>query len=181
MEAITSLDVRILEALYAVRDPLVVQVLIWVSELGRVPTVYGLAAIIALALLLKRHYAYAAGLAISVVTSGLGILVTKGLIERGRPDQFYQAYLESWHSFPSAHAALGAALYGFLMYTVWHLSPTPYFRYISLAAGIVIIGSIGISRVYLGVHYASDILAGLVLGVVCVWLGVKLTTLVRSS
>jgi len=180
MEFIALLDERILEALYAVRDPLVVQGLIWVSELGRATTVYGLAVVVALVLILKRHYAYAVGLATSVTASGLGIFILKGLIERTRPATVYQAYTEAWYSFPSAHTALAAALYGFLIYIVWRLSPSFALRIATLGIGVVMVGAIAISRLYLGVHFLTDVVVGLLLGVACVWLGVKLTKLIRA-
>ena len=173
MEFITQLDRSTLEALYAVRDPLLVQILIWVSELGRVPTIAGLTCIAILTLFLKRHYAYAAGLAVSVATSGIAIFLAKGFIERVRPDEFYQAYTEAWYSFPSAHAALAAALYGFLMYITWYTVESPLKRSAVMGIGTIAIGAIAFSRLYLGVHFLSDVVAGLLLGMLCVWLGVR--------
>ena len=180
MEAIALLDANTLQTLYAMRDPLTVQSLIWVSELGRATTVYGLAAVITLVLILKRHYAYAVGLAASVAASGLAILVLKGLVERARPPAVYQAYVEAWYSFPSAHATLAAALYGFLIYVVWRITPSSALRFAALGIGVVIVGAIAISRLYLGVHYLSDVVVGLLLGVVCVWLGAKLVAYIRK-
>jgi len=173
VEFITQLDRSTLEVLYAVRDPFLVQILIWVSELGRVPTIAGLTCIVVLILFLKRHYAYAAGLAVSVAASGIAIFLAKGFIERVRPGEFYQAYTEIWYSFPSAHAALAAALYGFLMYITWHTVQSPLKRCLLVSIGALIIGAVAFSRLYLGVHFLSDVVAGLLLGTSCVWLGVR--------
>ena len=173
IESFQEFDARVLEALYAARDPSLVQAFIWVSELGRAWTVYGIGGTLVLFLILKRHAAYAAGLGISLAASGLGILLIKGLVERARPPRALQAYIEIWYSFPSAHAALSAALYGFIAYIAWKSIPNPVVRYIaiSIIAGIVLI--ISFSRLYLGVHYASDVLAGLALGAACAWLGAR--------
>ncbi len=181
MEFITQFDQSTLEALYAMRDPLLVQILIWVSEFGRVTTIVGLTAIAVLILILKRHYAYAAGVAISVTTSGLAIILAKGFIERARPDIDYQAYLETWYSFPSAHVALAAALYGFLIYITWHTISSPLKRYVITGIGTVVIGAIAFSRLYLGVHFLSDVIAGLLLGILCVYLGAKFVYYSRRS
>ena len=181
MEFITRFDQHILETLYALRDPFLVQVLIWMSELASVWTIVGLTAVAVLLFVLKQHYAYAAGIAISVAISGVGVLLGKGLLQRARPDEVYQAYVEVWYSFPSAHAALGAALYGFLLYVVWRSFPSRVTRYALLLAGIAVIGVVSFSRLYLGVHFFSDVAAGLVLGFASAWIGATFVAYMRRS
>lgn len=181
MEYIAALDMRILESLYAARDLNVAYSAIWLSELGRAWTIYGLAVCIALALFLRQHYAYATGLAISVATSGVAILLLKGLAQRPRPPEHFQAYLEIWYSFPSAHAALAMAFYGFLAYLAWRsLGQTPL-RYLAVSSLFLLILLVSFTRIYLGVHWASDVVAGLVLGTVCAWLGVRWVRFAQRS
>jgi undecaprenyl-diphosphatase len=172
IEFITAFDTWVLETLYAARDPDLVQTFIVVSEFGRAWTVYGLAICIALVLIVRRHYAYAAGIAISVASSGIGILLLKGLIERARPPVEFQAYPEVWYSFPSAHAALSVALCGFLAYLAWQIIPTQIGRYIALFAATTIVLAVSFSRLYLGVHYFSDVASGVMLGALCMSLGI---------
>lgn len=177
MDAITTLDQSVLEALYAVRDLNTSYVLIGITELGSVATIIGLTAIAVLVLMLARKFSYATGLAISVALSGIGIFLAKGLIERARPDEFYQAYVETWYSFPSAHAALATALYGFLTILFWRMFPR--FRIAIGCAGILLIGAISFSRLYLGVHFLSDVVVGILLGAACVWLGLLFASKVK--
>lgn len=178
---IQSVDARVLESLYAVRDPSVVQSMIWVSELGTVFTIYGVALCIGLVLLLYRKYAAAAGLTVAATASGIGIVLGKGLIERARPSVSFRAYTELWYSFPSAHAALSAALYGYGIFLVWSLVPSRNMRIFATVVLSLLVVGISFSRIYLGVHYVSDIIAGILLGAFCAWLGYRWLAFARTS
>ena len=181
IEYCAALDARFLQTLYAVRDPSSVQALIWISELGRAWTIYGFAFCIALVLVLYRKYAYAAGLVISVATSGVGILLLKGLTQRARPPVEFQAYLEVWYSLPSAHAALSVALYGFLAFLAWHRIKNRALRSLVITLLSLLVVLISFSRLYLGVHWASDVAMGVVLGILCAWLGAWYAQFVHKS
>lgn len=180
-ESISVFDARILETLFAIRDPNLVQMFIWVTELGRAWLVYAIGIVVVLLLISKRCVAYATGLCISLATSSIAILVIKGLVERPRPPEAFQAYLEVWYSFPSAHAAFAFALYGFLALLTWRLVKHRIVRYIALFAFIGVSLLVSLSRMYLGVHYASDVLVGIALGSVCVWLGWKYAKIARNG
>lgn len=97
---------------------------------------------------------------IPVVAAGSTLLnqVLKYLFERPRPAS---AFLEqSGMSFPSGHAMIGAAFYGLLIYLVWtkvRHSGLRWFLVVLLGIWVLLIGY---SRIYLNVHYASDVLAG---------------------
>ncbi len=180
IETISAFDSHVLQFFFVSRDPLLTQLFIWISELGRAMTIYGLAACILLVLALRRHYAYAAGLALSATMSGVLVVIIKGLIERARPAMEFQAYSEIWYSFPSGHAALSAAFYGFLAYSAWKLLP-PLWEKIVAAAILVLIAAVGFSRIYLGVHYVSDVVAGLLIGFFCAWLGSQLVAFAHKT
>ena len=181
MSLISSLDTYILESLYTIRDPALVQIFIWISELGRVLVICGLTSCVAIVLIHRRKYAYAAGLCLSVATSITLLFLSKGFIERARPLFSYQAYPEVWYSFPSAHAAFSAALYFFLAYLAWKLIPSRPLRIAVVALLSLLVLAISFSRLYLGVHYASDVIAGVALGALCAWLGYRWVVFVQKS
>lgn len=91
----------------------------------------------------------------------------KFAIQRPRPSGF-QLATETGFSFPSAHAVVSLALFGLIIWYVWHFEKNTLRRnLVCLVFGLVAL-MIGISRVYLGVHYASDVLGGFALAVL--WL-----------
>lgn len=179
-EYISALDTRVLETLYAARDPNFTQAFIWISELGRPFTVYGVGVCVALFLALRRHFAHATGLLISLGTSSLVVLLMKGLVERARPPQEYWAYLEVWYSFPSAHAAFSAALYGFFSYLAWCTIRNPFLKILAVVSLSVLMALISFSRLYLGIHYLTDVIAGIAVGALCAWAGVWWTKFARK-
>lgn len=108
---------------------------------------------------------------IRLIISGLTVWFTLGLgailklaIGRIRPDTDYANNLQIvTYSFPSGHAAGSMVAYGLLAYLAWHLLPHPWSYIIVGALGILIL-LIGISRIYLGAHFPSDVIAGWLLG-----------------
>ncbi|MBI2610346.1 phosphatase PAP2 family protein [Candidatus Kaiserbacteria bacterium] len=181
MAALSAFDMRILEALFTVRDSNLIAMFIWISMLGRAWLIYAVAVCVVLILVSKRKYAYAFGLSISVASAGILILILKGLVERARPPGEFQAYLETWYSFPSAHAALAVALYGFLLLLAWRRIDRQIWRYVGIVGMALTIILVSLSRIYLGVHYPSDVLGGVLLGSFCVWLGWKYAKIVRNG
>ena len=166
---------RVLGALYALREPTWVMAAIWVSELGEWYTIGGLAVALALWLVLKEKFALAQGVLLTVVTSGIATLIIKDVVARPRPPEQYWAYTETWYSFPSAHASMSLAFFGFLAYLTWHSGASRAWRIASIVVAVVLVLIIGFSRLYLGVHYFSDVLGGYLLGAACLWLAIWTT------
>jgi undecaprenyl-diphosphatase len=97
--------------------------------------------------------------------------VLKATVHRSRP-QYAAAYLRGHsYSFPSGHTMASTICYLLLAFLIWsHPSTSPSGRRAGLVASIVLVGVIGFSRLYLGVHYPSDVLGGLLAGLA--WLAV---------
>lgn len=142
------------------------------SKMGRATIVIALAAACVLWLISRRRFAAAQALALAVAASGVGTLLIKGLVARARPPLEIEAYREAWYSFPSAHAAMSLAFYGTLAYLAWRSRLPPAFRITLCLLLVLLILAVGASRIYLGVHYPSDVLGGYLLGSACLALSV---------
>jgi undecaprenyl-diphosphatase len=86
----------------------------------------------------------------------------KGIFARERPTGINMLNLSSY-SFPSGHSMLSVAFYGFIGYLFLHSRRDKKIRIVVILTTMVLAFLIGVSRIYLGVHYASDVLAGFVL------------------
>lgn len=95
--------------------------------------------------------------------------VLKFIIQRPRPDGFRLA-TASGFSFPSGHSMVAMAFFGLLAWLVWKYEADRRLRRLYATGFALVIVMIGVSRIYLGVHYASDVLGGFCLSMA--WLAV---------
>lgn len=95
--------------------------------------------------------------------------VLKFIIQRPRPDGFRLA-TASGFSFPSGHSMAAMAFFGLLAWLVWKYEADRRLRCLYATGFALVIVMIGVSRIYLGVHYASDVLGGFCLSMA--WLAV---------
>ena len=93
-----------------------------------------------------------------VIATILNILL-KNIIQRQRPDDF-RLISETGYSFPSGHSMVSMAFYGFLIYLSIKYLKNRKLKVILITSLSILIILIGISRIYLGVHYTSDVIAG---------------------
>ena len=108
---------------------------------------------------------------INVIVTTLLNQLLKNVFQRGRPiDSIIE---ESGYSFPSGHSMVSMAFYGFLIYLVYKSN----IKYKGLFVGLlsVLIVLIGISRIYLGVHYPTDVIGGFTLSLSYLLLFIDIT------
>lgn len=91
--------------------------------------------------------------------------ILKFLFQRNRPLVIYRLVEESGFSFPSGHSMVGAAFYGYIIYLISKSNWSKNKKSLSILGLSILVLGIGFSRIYLGVHYASDVLAGFSLGI----------------
>ena len=110
-----------------------------------------------------------------LIVTALNILL-KNIIERPRPEG-YRLILETGYSFPSGHSMVSMAFYGFIIFLIWKKVKNIKLKYISTIILSILIPLIGFSRIYLGVHYASDVLGGFAIALIYL---IAFTSIVRT-
>lgn len=114
-----------------------------------------------------------------VVSLALGSnYLLKNIIDRKRPNIEHLVAI-STSSYPSGHAMISMAFYGFLIYLLYTVKITKALKVILIALCVFLILNIGISRIYLGVHFPSDIAAGWIAGFFWVIFCVMVINLMR--
>jgi len=159
--AALRLDEPVHDFLQSLRTPWMDGLMVAVTMLGDAWVYLPYALVILAALLLERNRAAAIHWLAAV---GLGVVMSriiKIIVAAPRPTEAYEGFLE--FGFPSAHATTAAALFGFLAVLIAR-ELRPRGRLITYTAAGALIVLIAVSRVYLGVHWLSDALGGLTLG-----------------
>lgn len=135
-----------------------------ITMLGTWIVVLSIVSIAGLFLWLTRHK-YSAGLLMVATTGGI-ILdnILKVGFSRPRPRIFEWGTTASSYSFPSGHAMSATVVYVTVAYLAARLQKTYVARLATLGTAAVIIAAICMSRLYLGVHYPSDVAAGVIMG-----------------
>ena len=116
-----------------------------------------------LAIIIKNKKIAISILANLVIITGLNQLL-KRILQRARPTE-YRIIQETGYSFPSGHSMISMAFYGYLIYLIYKHVKKKYIKWISISLLSILICLIGISRIYLGVHYTSDVLGGFLISI----------------
>lgn len=167
---ISIFDDTIYNALFSIRNNFFDTFFKTITKLGNTITIIIL--VIILILTLKKEDKYLIG--INVITTVLTNQILKHIIRRERPPHL-RLIKEGGFSYPSGHAMISIALYGMLIYIVNKNIKNKYLKIIlTIILSLIILG-IGLSRIYVGVHYPSDILSGYILSLVIIILVVNYT------
>lgn len=135
-----------------------------VTVLGSAPIVTLIVLVTLGYLVLARHGRTAAAFAVGIGLAALSTYVFKGLFERPRPMGAETLVMLDVYSFPSGHSVIAGALYPMLGALVAQVVDGRRLKAYCVACGIFVMVLVGASRVYLGVHFITDILAGFCLG-----------------
>jgi undecaprenyl-diphosphatase len=159
-----AFDLHVRAAAQAVASPGLTRTLILVSRLGG-PTVLGpLAAILTGVFVWRRWWRGAILLPLAMVGATVLNGVLKQAFHRARPEALYGYPLPHSYSFPSGHALIAFCFFAAAVALVVPRVRPPALRWLIGLAGLGAVLAIGFSRIYLGVHYPSDVLAGYTVG-----------------
>lgn len=139
----------------------------WISRVARLVTQVGstwvviVVIVVAATMLLRRHrYLDAGFVAVSSIGTAILVAIAKQSIGRPRPAVSHRLVAAAGAAFPSGHAAQSVACYGALAVIVVLATRRTKIRWSACLGAVTIALSVGTSRVYLGVHWPSDVVSG---------------------
>ncbi|MEG4499737.1 phosphatase PAP2 family protein [Microcoleus sp. F10-C6] len=161
-----AFDTSILLALRELHAPLGDRIMLGFTFLGEPNLLLVICLSLSIILLGRNHRSEAATIAIAAGGAiGLNLLLKK-LFARARPQLWERVVDVRFYSFPSGHAMISMVIYGLLGYFLG--SRFPKQRWLIYSLTVVLVAAIGLSRLYLGVHWPTDVIAGYTAGLV--WL-----------
>lgn len=145
-------------SLFKIRTPLLTKIFLIITNLG---SPYVLIVLTLLSFLLKNKKLS------FIITGNLGLItiinqVLKFIVKRPRPSDLF-LIVETGYSFPSGHSMVSLSFYGLLIYFIYKYFKNKKLKIFLITFLSLIIILIGISRVYLGVHFVSDVISGFLL------------------
>jgi membrane-associated phospholipid phosphatase len=161
---LVMVDRWVFQALNSVRTPLMTGIMERITFLGGGEVITAGALLVCFVLLLRKRFAELVGLFAAVLGGSLLSLVMKAAINRPRPPMDV-ALSPFGASFPSGHALMSVLFYGFCAYLSILSVKTMETRSKIVTWAVFLVFMIGVSRLYLGVHYLSDVAAGFTAGI----------------
>jgi undecaprenyl-diphosphatase len=155
-----GIDRRLIHLVATLRTPQLDQLMYLITFLGSEQTIVVLIAVAVLVALMARRPRSAVLVVLAAVAGTLFFELLKLLVQRPRPLLEDARIVQGGFSFPSGHSTVAATFYGTLAYLVIrNLQQNRWKVLVGVAAGLLVL-AIGVSRIYLGVHFPSDVLAG---------------------
>ncbi|ESR24065.1 phosphatase PAP2 family protein [Lutibaculum baratangense] len=161
------------------RTEILVESFTWITALGDLETLAAVAFVASAFLWAHGPHRYIAPIWLTVVGSQVTTYFGKFLIARPRPD-FVLEVTASSPSFPSGHTTGAMAVYGIIAYAVMRDVASPRARFDIAFGTAVLIAMISFSRIFLSVHFPSDVAAGLLVGLFWLLAGIALAEARRA-
>jgi membrane-associated phospholipid phosphatase len=169
-------DEQILLAINSISSPLLNYIITVITFFGGFAFV--LLVTCAIAVFFARRHKWRPAIFAAFAVGGVGVSnsILKLIFQRDRPDLWEWVISESTYSFPSGHSALSFALALTCIILMWHTR----WRWLVLVVGAIYVLTIGFTRLYLGVHYPTDVAAGWIVASLWVTIVALILGIIRS-
>lgn len=162
------IDNKIYGVIQNFQNDIFTRVLEIITNFGGIVSLFSIAFITFLILIIKNQKKYGIAIMLNLMISSISYILLKNIIQRPRPPIEERLVQEVGYSFPSGHATNNIAFYILIIYLICQKVENKKIKNLL----IIVLGSIpliiGFSRIYLRVHYFSDVIAGFCLGTICV-------------
>ncbi|WP_291726335.1 phosphatase PAP2 family protein [Bernardetia sp.] len=178
-DLLADYDKQIADYIISFRTPVLTKYFTFITHIGdRNGYLIALALFTLITYLAFKKWKYVIQITSVLLISSASNIMLKRFIDRARPDIEHLVSVTTL-SYPSGHAMSAMAFYGFLIYLVSTFKMNIFFKTSLIVVFILIILSIGISRIYLGVHFPTDIAGGYVAGLFWVFFCILIINLVH--
>lgn len=143
------------------RSDILTPFMIFITNLGSPVVLIGICII---TLIILKNKKIGVSISFNLLLVSLLNILLKNIVQRPRPTD-YRLIEEAGYSFPSGHSMISMAFYGFIIFLIFRYVKNKKMKYFLGILLSFIIVLIGISRIYLGVHYASDVVAGFLISI----------------
>jgi len=168
-------DIRIINIVKDFRNPALNREMLFLTYLAKTQVIVVGFLAVATFLAFLKHWRYLITFSVSVVFGEVFVFLVKRLVDRPRPPLSAALINEGGFSFPSGHAFIACSFYGILAYFIFRHFKKKWARILTVALMLSLIAGIGFSRIYLGAHWPSDVLASFTAG--AAWITVLITIL----
>lgn len=173
LDAITQIDIRLANLFYVFRSDKLTNIFLWITALGKWQIIFFKTLLVSVLLWLWRKRVFILPFWLALLGIEVFVWLGKIVFHRARPA--LGAYIEPSFSFPSAHAAIVVAFYGFIIYILWYSVKSWKNKINIFFACLLVIIGVGFSRIYLGVHYLSDVWGGYLVGTLWVIIAISIS------
>lgn len=171
LNAFWRLDLMIFHGIPTIQTPWLTSIMLVITYLGFSLTFLSLSPVVSYYLVYRQKILEAVFLNVSLISAWAVSDLLKIWFERSRPTG-EALTAAAGYSFPSGHAMVSMAFYGFLAFLLLNQSRNKWTG--RAAVGLyTLVFLIGFSRIYLNVHYTSDVLAGFLFGFICLISSIK--------
>jgi undecaprenyl-diphosphatase len=171
-ETINYLDYSVNLTMFFIRHPFWVSIMKIVTNIGDELVLIVLSFLLLLFLLYKKRYNHSFSLAFGMGGGFILVWLLKNVIQRQRP---INSLVEvSGYSMPSGHATMSLIFFSLLIYFFKDKIKNKTLRILFISLNVLLILLIGFSRIYLHAHWISDVFAGYCLGILLVFIALKI-------
>ncbi|WP_195694669.1 phosphatase PAP2 family protein [Priestia megaterium] len=173
-DRIIHFDSTVISFMQGFESPILTSIMKFFTFIGSLPAIIVLSVLIMFFLYtVLKHRSELILFVAAILGSSVLFRILKQIFQRERPNLHRLIEISSY-SFPSGHATNAFAFYGILAFLLWRHLPTRWGRTILILLSVIMILAVGTSRIYLGVHYPSDVLAGYLVSIfwltIIIWL-----------
>lgn len=178
-DPIIAADIRIANLFFVFRTDVLTNIFTWITLLGKSQVILVFIFIsVAILWLWQKKYCI---LPLLIAVTGSEVFTYLGKLAFHRPRPEIAVYAEHSFSFPSGHATIAVAFYGFVAYLLMRFSQSWSRKVNIFFVTTLLIIAIGFSRVYLGVHYISDVWSGYLVGAMWLIIAVSFSEWLRHK